>query len=104
MTTSLVNKEAIFREIYKNHLERQDYLDKLPKDVDIFVVDNEYASNMYMERTMLIRLIFGDFSPSIEWFLDEWIEGFEVGVNGVFTEIYSIDEYIDWLKLNEGFI
>lgn len=95
--------ERLFREIYKNHVERTEYLDCIPRDINTFVVDNAYAVNMDQERDMLIKAIFGIWAESVEWFLYEWEPGYEVSIHGISTKIYNIDEYIDWIKKEEGF-
>ena len=95
----MASKEKIFRELYANLLKRDEYFDTIPQDINMAFVDNRYVDNLLHERDMLIRLIFGDQSEAIEWFLYEWRPGFEV--DGV--KINNIDEYIDYMKKCEGF-
>ena len=54
-------------------------------------------------KDKLMKVAFGEHYQSVEWFLYEWKPGFEVGIDGVETVINNIDDYIAWLKLNEGF-
>lgn len=96
-------KETLFRRLYQDHLDREKYLDSCPHDIQLFIMDNKYAAITGAQNAMLIEHIFGEHSESIFWFLYEWQPGFEVGMNGVTTEINNIDEYIDWMKKNEGF-
>lgn len=100
-----MNKERIFREIYANELKRDKYFDSLPRDICMFVIENSYTDNLLHERDMLIRLIFGEHSEAVEWFLYEWTPGKEISMIGDVTPtpINTIDEYIDWMKKNEGF-
>lgn len=99
-----MNKERIFRELVKNEQERSDYFDTIPNDICMAFTYNKYVDNLLQERDMLIRLIFGEHSEAIEWFLYEWRPGFEIGLAGQTpTPINSIDEYIDYMKKNEGF-
>ena len=98
-----MNKERIFRELVKNDQQRTAYLEKVPSDLHDVVIFNGYVDNLLHERDMLIRLIFGEHSEAVEWFLYEWKPGYEVGVNGVTGNINSLDDYIEWMKTNEGF-
>lgn len=98
-----MNKELIFRELYKNQLKRDEYFDKLPRDINMFVIDNQFTNNVLQERDMLIRLIFGEHADAVEWFLYEWKPGAEVGFDTVVVKINNIDEYIEYMKNNEGF-
>lgn len=95
----MASKEKIFRELYANLLKRDEYFDTIPRDINMAFVENQYVDNLLRERDMLIRLIFGEHSDAIEWFLYEWRPGFEV--DGV--KINNIDEYIDYMKKYEGF-
>lgn len=95
----MASKEKIFRELYANLLKRDKYFDTIPQDICMAFIENRYVDNLLHERDMLIRLIFGDQSDAIEWFLYEWRPGFEV--DGV--KINNIDEYIDYMKKCEGF-
>ena len=95
-----MDREYIFRELYKNQIKRDNYLDKVPSDINMFFVQNEYVNSLEIEREKLIRFVFGEFSYSIEWFLYEWKSGQEVVSDGITTEIHNIDQYIDWMKLN----
>lgn len=99
----MVSKEKIFRELYANLVKRDEYFDTIPRDINMAFVQNEYVDNLLHERDMLIRLIFGDQSEAIEWFLYEWRPGFEVGCLGVCVPINNIDDYIDYMKKYEGF-
>lgn len=103
----MVNKEQIFRELVKNESIREEYFDRLPQDICMAFIDNEYVNNLLHERDMLIRLIFGEHSDSIEWFLYEWnpdsCREYDVEYQGKRAKIKNIDEYISWMKENEDF-
>lgn len=98
-----MNREQIFRELYANILKRDEYFDRLPRDINMFVVDNGYTDNLLHERDKLIEHIFGEYADAITWFLYDWKPGFECGCLGVCVPIHNIDEYIDYLKEYEGF-
>jgi hypothetical protein len=98
-----MNKEQIFRELCYNDQVRDGYFNQIPVDIRMSYVDNGYTNNLLQERDMLIKLIFGEHTEAIEWFLYEWKPGMEVGYDGDMTKIWNIDEYIDFMKKNEGF-
>lgn len=98
-----MNKSEIFREIYKNQLRRDEYLMTIPLDIRMSYIDNGYMNNLLREHEMLIEVVFGEHTVAIEWFLYEWTPGAEVGFDTVVVKINNIDEYIDYLKNNEGF-
>lgn len=95
--------EQLFRELYKNEIDRDNYINSIPMDIRTSYFDNTFASNLLNEREHLLKIIFGDFYDSVMWFIYEWRPGFEVGMNDVMTQIHSIDQYISWMQENEGF-
>lgn len=99
----IMNKSKIFRKIYENEQKRDKYLMSIPADIRMSVVDNAYTNSVQEERDMLLRLIFEEYTFAIEWFLYEWTPGAEVGFDTDMVKINSIDEYIDYMKNNEGF-
>ena len=99
----MIDKAKVFRELYRQSCERDFYLDKVPVDLYSSVIDNGYVNSIVEERDMLLKLVFGDHTESVEWFLYEWQPGYEVSINGQATAIHSIDQYIQWMKDNEGF-
>lgn len=98
-----MNKETIFRQLYDNAIARDLYFDKLPSDIAGVVVDNQYVELLETDRAIMLEYIFGKHRESVEWFLYEWHPGYTVAVDGVETDIYNIDQYIEWMKKNEGF-
>jgi len=100
-----MSKEQLFREIYKLYQEAEEYLNKLPDDIRYsgYIFDNGCINPLMIMKDRLMEAAFGEHYQSVEWFLYEWQPGYEVGVDGVETKIHNIDEYIAWMKLNEGF-
>lgn len=98
-----MNKEELFRKLVKNNEEREAYFESLPRDICMAFIDNGYCNNLLHERDMLIDNVFGEHAAAISWFLYEWKPGYDVGINGRMFKIYNIDEYILYMKLNEGF-
>lgn len=97
-------KECVFRKLYQMSKKRDEYMATVPGDLYSSVIDNGYVESIIHERDMLLRLVFGDHADAIEWFLYEWKPGLEVGYEGVpMTPINDIDEYIEFMKKNEGF-
>ena len=98
-----LNKEQLFRELYKSDVKRLNYFDTVPHDLRAVML-NQYTDHLFNDRDMLIKFAFGEHANSVEWFLNDWQPGFEVGiVNGEETIINNIDDMIDWMKKNEGF-
>lgn len=99
-----MTKEEIFRKLYDSYLKRETYLDNVPFDLHYAVFDNEYVNLLDADKNILLEAVFGEHKRSIDWFLYEWRPGYEVGINGVNVKIANIDQYIDWMKVNEGFV
>lgn len=99
----MIDKESIFRELHRQNQLRDQYLDNVPGDLYIAVIDNQYVNSIATERDIMVKAVFGDDTESVEWFLYEWKPGYEVGFNGVTEKIDNIDQYIDWIKKYEGF-
>lgn len=98
-----MNKEQLFRELYKSDVKRLNYFDTVPYDLRTAIL-NRYTDHLFNDREMLIRAVFGEHAHSVEWFLNDWQIGYEVGLSeGEQTPIYSIDDMIEWMKKNEGF-
>ena len=70
----------------------------LPIDINTAFIDNGYVNKLSMERDMLLKIIFGEHTEAVEWFLYEWRPGFEVGCLGVCIPIHNIDDYINYMK------
>jgi hypothetical protein len=98
-----MNKEQLFRKLYDNAIARDNYTDRIPSDIRAVVCCNQYTENLLYDRSMLLEAAFGEHTQSVEWFLDEWFPGYECGYEGNLVEIWNIDQYIQWMKDNEGF-
>jgi hypothetical protein len=100
-----MKKEQLFRDIYKLQQEADEYIKKLPSDIKRsgIIFDNGYFVPQMIIKDKLMEAAFGEHYQSVEWFLYEWEPGFEVRFEDKGAKIYSIDEYIQWMKLNEGF-
>lgn len=57
---------------------RDEYLDKLPRGIWNFFIDNEYIDSLEMGNDALIKVAFGEFYQDAQWFLNEWRPGFSV--------------------------
>lgn len=98
-----MNREQIFRELYKEQVKRDEWFNKLPIDINAAFFDNAYVNSLADVNHMLVNNLFGEYADSVYWFLYEWKPGYEVGFDGKTTAINNIDEYIDWMKAVEGF-
>jgi hypothetical protein len=100
----VMNKEQLFRLLYKNQIERNEYCDTIPHEFREAVLFNKYVESLVYDYDVLIDVVFGEHSYSVKWFLYEWQPGYKVGLSGEEeTPIHNIDEMIDWMKKNEGF-
>ena len=98
-----MNKEKLFRKLVENNADRDAYFMSIPADISMAFIDNQYVNSLINERDIMLKMIFGDHTYSVEWFLYEWKPGMEVGFDGNMTAINNIDEYIDFMKTYEGF-
>ena len=100
-----MTKIELFRDIYKNHVRSQNWLDEVPREINQAFFDNPYVDNLNNTQTLLIRQCFGQWAEAIEWFLYEWSPGMVCSPGpdlGDFL-IYSIDQYIMYLQKWEDF-
>lgn len=95
-----MNKEQIFRRLHSEYVRRNEYLDKVPGDIDI--LGNYYVNSLLFENEWLVRQIFEDDTEAILWFLYEWTPGYEVECDGTSIKVESIDQYIDFIRNVEG--
>lgn len=94
-----MDKEQLFRELYQSLVERNAYTDSIPREFDGVVFDNPYANSLGMDLEKVMDFAFGEHAEAISWFFYEWKPGFCCGD----VKINSIDDYIDYMKANEGF-
>jgi hypothetical protein len=99
----MMTKEQLFRNMVALQTVANDYIKQIPTDIQDSFFDNGYVNTIRMMNDELIEVAFGEHYPSVEWFLYEWKPGYEVGYDGKFTVINNLDEYIEWMKLVEGF-
>jgi hypothetical protein len=98
-----MKKSDVFRKLVKLHNDINQYLDRVPSDIVQSIFDNEYSNNQGHMVDLLIDEYFGEHAESVLWFMYEWKPGFAVGYDGNAQKIYSLDEYIEYLKVHEGF-
>lgn len=99
-----MNKEQLFRLLYKSQIERDQYVDSIPREFREGILFNKYVDSLVYDNDVLIDTVFDEHAYSVKWFLYEWQPGFQVGLSeGEQTPINNIDEMIDWMKKNEGF-
>lgn len=99
-----MNKEQLFRKLYKSHQRRIEWIDKLPRDIQQAFFDNDYVNTLLEDNRALMQSVFDEHYASVEWFLCEWKPGAEIGQVGEEpVKIQTIDQYIDWMKSVEGF-
>lgn len=98
------DKEFVFRQLYMRNVEREQYIDSIPREFREVILFNKYVDSLVHDCNLLVDCVFGEHADSVNWFLYEWQPGYEVGLSeGEQTPINNIDEYVDWMKKNEGF-
>jgi hypothetical protein len=65
-----MNKEQLFREIYKLQQEAEEYLNMLPADIKHsgIIFDNGYVVPQMIIKDKLMEEVFGEHYQSVEWF------------------------------------
>lgn len=94
-----MKKETIFRKLYENKVERDNYIDSVPLDIRDAIYDNLYSDLLIRDCEMMMKIVFEEHTSSVEWFLYDWEPGFKCDE----VKIMDIDQYIEYLKMNEGF-
>lgn len=65
---------------------RDEYLDKLPRGILGFFMDNEYIESLEFGNDELLKVAFGEFYQDAAYFLNEWKPGFAVNETVFYTE------------------
>jgi hypothetical protein len=100
-----MKKSEIFKRLYSNLKKRDQFVDTLPPYFQEVVFDNDYSTLLQDDNFMMIEKIFGDHTEAIMWFMYEWTPGMKSYPTkehyGI--AIQSIEMYIDYLEMYEGF-
>jgi hypothetical protein len=100
-----MKKSQIFKQLYSNMQKRDKFIDSLPSSFQEVVFDNDYSVLLSDDSHMLLQKVFGDHTEAIMWFMYEWTPGMKSYPtkehDGI--AIHSIDEYVGYLKMYEGF-
>ncbi len=98
-----MKKSDLFRALYKSFVARGEYLDKVPTDISAAVFNNQYVGLLHDDNSMMMKILFGEHMEAIEWFLYEWdiTKGAAVDSKEYYFE--DIEQYIEFMKVNEGF-
>lgn len=98
-----MRKSDIFRALYKSYVARGEYIDKVPGDIVVSVFDNKYVNLLQDDNSMMMSVLFGEHTEAVEWFLYEWDESKIATINDKEYFFKDIEQYIDYMKANEGF-
>lgn len=100
-----MTKAELFRNLVKLYATSDSWLNTVPREINSVFFDNPAMDAMYNANTMLIREYFGEHAEAVEWFIYEWKPGYTVRAPESQDEIpiNSIDEYVAYMKLYEGF-
>jgi len=99
-----MNKEELFRVLHASNIERDKYMDSIPREFRECILFNDYVRSLHNDFNTMLDFVFQEHSYSVSWFLFDWEPGFTVsGIGEKECPIHNIDEMIDWMKKNEGF-
>jgi cobalamin-dependent methionine synthase I len=97
-----MNKTELFKQLVLENTARQEYIDRLPYDISAAFFDNQYVNSLSRTEELLIEKVFEDRAYAVYWFLYEWKPGMEVGMQNVKKKIDTVDQYIEWMTIMEG--
>lgn len=65
-------KIELLRVVRKLRLEADEYIDKVPNDLSIYIMDNTYANSLGIMIDRLLEAVFKDMYEEVSWFLYEF--------------------------------
>jgi len=95
-----MSKLELFREIYRLHQTKDEWIESVPSDIRDSYFENTYVECLQRQIDLLINEVFDkEEREDIEWFLYEWNDGhhLEAILNGVTYTFKNIDDYIEFL-------
>lgn len=69
MKPELIELVKVLRKL---RLEADEYIDKVPNDLSIYIMDNTYANALGIMNDRLLEAVFGDAYEDVSWFLYEF--------------------------------
>ena len=95
-----MSKLELFREIYRLHQLKTEWIESVPSDIRDSYFENTYVECLQKQIDLLMNEVFSkEEREDIDWFLYEWDDNhdLEVILNGVTYTIKNIDNYIEFL-------
>lgn len=92
---------TMLKEVRKLRQEADEYLDKLPNDLSLYVMDNTYTTAVSMIGDKSLKMIFGDMNEDISWFLYEFTPKEEPQLwlaDGTPITLKSDEDYYEYLR------
>jgi hypothetical protein len=93
-----MNRELIgvVRQLRASDIKQDKYICSVPADINSIFFESEYFEQCHIQRTLLIRALFGDYTESVEWFLYEFEPGKTPGPHCIHADgtefVYETDE------------
>ena len=93
-----MNKIELLRELYKNHVEGEDWISSVPNEVSPAFFDNPYIHSMEKRNELLSSLIFTEAELGwVHWFMYDWHNSKDLTVFKCDIE-FNFDDIEDFLK------
>jgi hypothetical protein len=98
-----MKKSELFRKLYASHCARENYLDGIPTDICSAIFDNKFVNLLYNDNSIMMQELFGEHQAAVDWFLHEWNPSLCAQKDDEEYYFANIEQYITYMKLNEGF-
>jgi hypothetical protein len=63
---------SVLKEVRSLHREANNYLDKVPNDLQMYIMDNTYSNAISIINDRLLHALFGNMYEDVSWFLFEF--------------------------------
>ena len=100
-----MNKIELLRQLYKNHVEGEDWISSVPHEVSPAFFDNPYIHSMEKNNELLLSLVFNEAEEGwLHWFMYEWNNHKDLTVIKNLDEFSfkDIEDFIAYLVTYEG--
>jgi hypothetical protein len=90
--------DRITNQLKESYIEREEYLDNIPSDINMIFCDNAYANSLGMDNDFLLRELFGEISDHVFWYMYEWNPGHQIEDKGITYMINSHENFVEATK------
>ena len=102
-----MNKIALLKELYQNHIDGEKWLSRVPNDISACFFDNPFVESIYKSNAVLMESIFSEEElESVYWIMYEWSSSpLQTLINdGVEYKFNDIDDIAEYLIDHEGWM